>query len=80
MPLLSYRFPADQDCRKINFIPARIYVIFAAAKREITEKTVMLKDREKKMLHRIGCIVQAVWCCYALVFSVVSLFAAAKIT
>ncbi len=27
----------------------------------------MLKDREKKMLHRIGCIVQAVWCCYALV-------------
>ena len=27
----------------------------------------MLKDREKKMLHRIGCIVQALWCCYALV-------------
>ena len=67
MPLLSYRFPADQDCRKINFIPACIYVIFAAAKRETTEKTVILKDREKKMLHRIGCIVQAVWCCYALV-------------
>ena len=67
MSLLSHRFPADQERCKINFIPACIYVIFAAAKRERTEKTVMLENRGKKMLYRIGRMMQGVWCCCALV-------------